>query len=176
MTREAADPLRIGHREFHSRLLIGTGKYRDFVQTREAIDASGAEIVTVAVRRVNLSDPSKERLTDHIDPKKTTFLPNTAPMIYATARLQVDQTLDVDDLLWDFYAKMYGPAAETMEGVYCSDAVNGSRCKDLEVSKACLCPTCAVWRDNSLTMQYYCADGSQIARERGSQRGPRLGM
>jgi thiazole synthase len=66
-----------GHR-FTSRLLVGTGKYKDFAETKQAIEASGAEIVTVAVRRVNLSDPSQPMLVDFIDPKKYTYLPNTA--------------------------------------------------------------------------------------------------
>ncbi len=66
-----------GHR-FTSRLLVGTGKYKDFEQARQAIEASGAEIVTVAVRRVNLSDPTQPMLIDYVDPKKYTYLPNTA--------------------------------------------------------------------------------------------------
>jgi len=66
-----------GHR-FTSRLIVGTGKYRDFAQNAAALDAAGAEIVTVAVRRVNISDPSQPVLMDHIDPKKITYLPNTA--------------------------------------------------------------------------------------------------
>ncbi len=66
-----------GHR-FNSRLIVGTGKYKDFAQNAAAVDAAGAEIVTVAVRRVNISDPSQPVLMDHIDPKKVTYLPNTA--------------------------------------------------------------------------------------------------
>jgi thiazole synthase len=66
-----------GH-TFHSRLIVGTGKYKDFAQNAMALEASGAEIVTVAVRRVNVSDPSAPMLTDFIDPKKVTYLPNTA--------------------------------------------------------------------------------------------------
>ena len=66
-----------GHR-FRSRLIVGTGKYKDFAQNAAALEASGAEIVTVAVRRVNVSDPSAPMLTDFIDPKKVTYLPNTA--------------------------------------------------------------------------------------------------
>lgn len=66
-----------GHR-FNSRLIVGTGKYKDFAQNAEAVEASGAEIVTVAVRRVNISDPSQPVLMDYIDPKKITYLPNTA--------------------------------------------------------------------------------------------------
>ncbi|KLE32191.1 thiazole synthase [Aurantiacibacter gangjinensis] len=66
-----------GHR-FTSRLIVGTGKYKDFAQNAAAVEASGAEIVTVAVRRVNVSDPSQPVLMDFIDPKKVTYLPNTA--------------------------------------------------------------------------------------------------
>jgi thiazole synthase len=68
----------VAGRTFHSRLLVGTGKYRDFEETAQAIDASGAEIVTVAVRRVNVSDPKQPMLVDYVDPKKYTYLPNTA--------------------------------------------------------------------------------------------------
>jgi thiazole synthase len=63
---------------YRSRLIVGTGKYKDFVETRKAIEASGAEIVTVAVRRVNITDPNKENLLDYLDQKKYTILPNTA--------------------------------------------------------------------------------------------------
>src|ERR1700720_1776167 len=63
---------------FHSRLIIGTGKYRDFAETRAAVEASGAEIVTVAVRRVNIADRKSENLLDYIDPKRYQILPNTA--------------------------------------------------------------------------------------------------
>jgi thiazole synthase len=72
------DKLIIAGREFNSRLMVGTGKYADFQQMVQAIEASGAEIITVAVRRVNISDRSKESLLDHIDLKKYTLLPNTA--------------------------------------------------------------------------------------------------
>jgi thiazole synthase len=71
------DTWMIAGREFTSRLMVGTGKYASFQQTAEALEASGAEIITVAVRRVNL-DRSKESLLDYIDPKKYTLLPNTA--------------------------------------------------------------------------------------------------
>ena len=71
------DPLVIAGREFHSRLIVGTGKYKSFQETSRALEASGAEIVTVAVRRVNL-DRSKESLLDYIDPGKYFLLPNTA--------------------------------------------------------------------------------------------------
>ncbi len=72
------DPLVIAGRVFSSRLLVGTGKYRDFAQTKDAIEASGAEIVTVAVRRVNIGGGGSERLSDYLDPKRYTYLPNTA--------------------------------------------------------------------------------------------------
>jgi thiazole synthase len=70
--------LRIADREFHSRLIIGTGKYRSFQEMAQAHEASGAEMVTVAVRRVNLTDRSKESLLDYVDRKKFFILPNTA--------------------------------------------------------------------------------------------------
>ena len=72
------DTFEIAGRRFHSRLIVGTGKYKDFAQTRDAIVASGAEIVTVAVRRVNVTDPGQPMLMDYVDPKKFTYLPNTA--------------------------------------------------------------------------------------------------
>ena len=68
----------VAGRTFRSRLIVGTGKYRDFEQNAAAVAASGAEIVTVAVRRVNISDPKAPMLTDFNDPKKITYLPNTA--------------------------------------------------------------------------------------------------
>ncbi len=68
----------IAGREFRSRLIIGTGKYRSFAEMARALEASGAEIVTVAVRRVNLADKSKESLLDYIDRSKYFILPNTA--------------------------------------------------------------------------------------------------
>ena len=72
------DSWTVAGRRFTSRLIVGTGKYRDLEQTAAAIAASGAEIVTVAVRRVNLSDPAAPMLQDYVDPKRITYLPNTA--------------------------------------------------------------------------------------------------
>ncbi len=72
------DLFKLADKSYKSRLIVGTGKYKDFRETRKAIEASGAEIVTVAVRRVNITDPNKENLLDYIDPKKYTILPNTA--------------------------------------------------------------------------------------------------
>jgi len=72
------DTFNLAGTAYHSRLIVGTGKYKDFDETRKAIEASGAEIVTVAVRRVNITDPAKENLLDYVNPKKCTILPNTA--------------------------------------------------------------------------------------------------
>ena len=72
------DSWTVAGQSFRSRLIVGTGKYRDFAQNAAAVEASGAEIVTVAVRRVNVADPKAPMLTDYIDPKKTVYLPNTA--------------------------------------------------------------------------------------------------
>lgn len=72
------DPFILAGKEYQSRLIVGTGKYKDFTETRRAVEASGAEIVTVAVRRVNITDPNKENLLDYIDPHTYTILPNTA--------------------------------------------------------------------------------------------------
>ncbi|HUJ02088.1 MAG TPA: sulfur carrier protein ThiS [Rhizomicrobium sp.] len=74
----ADKPLVIAGKTYTSRLIIGTGKYKSYAENAAALEASGAEIVTVAVRRVNLTDPSQPKLIDFIDPKKVTYLPNTA--------------------------------------------------------------------------------------------------
>ncbi|CAM5786789.1 thiazole synthase [Castellaniella caeni] len=74
-----ADTLTIAQRTFQSRLLVGTGKYRDFDETRQAIEASGAEIVTVAIRRTNIGqNPGEPNLLDFLSPERYTILPNTA--------------------------------------------------------------------------------------------------
>jgi len=81
LTADAAvvdDSWTVAGRTFRSRLIVGTGKYRDFAQNAAAVAASGAQIVTVAVRRVNISDPKAPLLMDYIDPTKITYLPNTA--------------------------------------------------------------------------------------------------
>ena len=72
------EKLIIAGREFNSRLIVGTGKYKDYAENAAAAEAAGAEIVTVAVRRVNLTDKDTPMLVDYIDPKKFTYLPNTA--------------------------------------------------------------------------------------------------
>jgi thiazole synthase len=72
------DPLVIAGQTFSSRLIIGTGKYKDYDINRQACEAAGIEMVTVAVRRVNLTDTNQPMLIDYVDPKKYTYLPNTA--------------------------------------------------------------------------------------------------
>jgi thiazole synthase len=72
------DVFELAGMSYRSRLIVGTGKYKDFAETRQAIEVSGAEIVTVAVRRVNITDRNKENLLDYLDPKQYTILPNTA--------------------------------------------------------------------------------------------------
>src|ERR1700689_1454863 len=86
------ETLKIADREFRSRLLVGTGKYRSFQEMARCHEASGAEVVTGAVRRVNLTDRTKESLLDYIDRSKYFLLPNTAACFTAdeairTARL-----------------------------------------------------------------------------------------
>src|SRR5260221_11192414 len=77
-TQAIEDTWSVGGRTFSSRLIVGTGKYKDYAQNAAAAEAAGAEIVTVALRRVNLSDPSQPMLVDHVKPDRFTFLPNTA--------------------------------------------------------------------------------------------------
>jgi thiazole synthase len=72
------DTWSVAGRTFRSRLIVGTGKYKDYAQNAAAAEAAGAEIVTVALRRVNLSDPSQPMLVDYVKPDRFTFLPNTA--------------------------------------------------------------------------------------------------
>ena len=72
------DKLIVAKKKFNSRLIVGTGKYKNMSECAKAIKLSGADIVTVAVRRVNISDKNKPLLMDYIDPKKITYLPNTA--------------------------------------------------------------------------------------------------
>jgi len=78
----------VAGRRFTSRLIVGTGKYRDYALNAAAVAASGAEIVTVAVRRVNLTDASQPKLTDFIDPARVTYLPNTAGCFTADEALR----------------------------------------------------------------------------------------
>lgn len=78
MTQPSHDTWTVAGRTFSSRLIIGTGKYVDYAQNAAAAEAAGAEIVTVALRRVNLSDPTQPMLVDYVKPDRFTFLPNTA--------------------------------------------------------------------------------------------------
>jgi len=75
---DADDRFEVAGQTFNSRLIVGTGKYKDFEETKLAIEASGADVVTVAVRRVNITDRNQPMLVDYVDPKKYTYLPNTA--------------------------------------------------------------------------------------------------
>lgn len=78
MTNAPNDPLIIAGKEFRSRLIVGTGRHRTMEEMRASIDASGAEMVTVAIRRLPLDEPDKENLMDHLDWGRYTILPNTA--------------------------------------------------------------------------------------------------
>ncbi len=86
-----SDPLVIGGINLNSRLWVGTGKYKDFDETRRAIEASGADVVTVAVRRVNITDPNEENLLDFLDPKIYKILPNTAGCFTAKDAIRTAQ-------------------------------------------------------------------------------------
>ena len=88
------DNFTIAKKVFSSRLIVGTGKYKNMKECAKAIKISGAEIVTVAVRRVNISDKSKPRLMDFIDPKKITYLPNTAGCFTSNEALKMDDFED----------------------------------------------------------------------------------
>src|SRR5271155_5924361 len=74
----AEDTWSVAGRTFRSRLIVGTGKYKDYALTAAAAEAAGAEMVTVALRRVNLSDPAQPMLTDFVRPDRFTYVPNTA--------------------------------------------------------------------------------------------------
>tara|TARA_B100001121_G_C18603444_1_gene580631 strand:- start:177 stop:950 length:774 start_codon:yes stop_codon:yes gene_type:complete len=72
------DIFKVANKTLKSRLIVGTGKYKNFIETAKAVQASGADMVTVAIRRINILDKKKPILTDYLNPKKITFLPNTA--------------------------------------------------------------------------------------------------
>lgn len=84
-----ADSLIIAGRSYHSRLLVGTGRYKDMAETKAVIEACGAEIITVAVRRVNIAEASAPRLQDVLDAKKYTYLPNSAGCFTAEEAMRV---------------------------------------------------------------------------------------
>ena len=148
------DPLIIAGKSYNSRLIVGTGKYQTYQQNADAARAAGAEIVTVALRRVNLSDPNEERLTDFVKPDEFTYLPNTAGCYTAdeavrTLRLAREAggwNLVKLEVLAD-QKTLYPNMPETLEAakaliadgfevmVYCSDDPN--YCKALEDEGAC---------------------------------------
>ncbi|MCI4645698.1 MAG: thiazole synthase [Hyphomonadaceae bacterium] len=134
------DTLIIAGRAFTSRLIIGTGKYASYAQNAEAARAAGAEMVTVALRRVNLSNPDEDRLTDHVSPDEFTYLPNTAGCYTAdeavrTLRLareaggwdlvKLEVLADQKTLYPDMEATLEAAKALVADGfqvmVYCSD-------------------------------------------------------
>lgn len=88
MDNKVNDNWCVGGYELSSRLIIGTGKYKSFEENARAAEAAGAEIVTVAVRRVNVTDPNQPKLTDYLDPKKYIYLPNTAGCFSADEALR----------------------------------------------------------------------------------------
>ncbi|MFN8733268.1 MAG: thiazole synthase, partial [Hyphomonadaceae bacterium] len=147
------DSWTVAGRTFSSRLIIVTGKYRDYAQNAAAAEAAGVEIVTVAVRRVNLSDPTQPRLTDFVDPKRYTFLPNTAGCFTAedalrTLRLareaggwslvKLEVLSDQKTLYPDMIETLEATKVLVKEGfdvmVYCSD--DPLMCKRLEEAGA----------------------------------------
>ena len=134
------DYFKISNKKFKSRLIVGTGKYKNFLECAKAVKASGAEIVTVAVRRVNISDKSKPLLMDYLNPKKITYLPNTAgcfnsqdaPRTLRLAReiggwklVKLEILGDKDTLLPDMIETLKSTEILTKEGfkvmVYCND-------------------------------------------------------
>ena len=147
------DILKIANKKFKSRLIVGTGKYKNMLECAKAIKISGAEIVTVAVRRVNISDRSKPLLMDYIDPKKIMYLPNTAGCFTSkdalrTLRLareiggwkivKLEVLGDKKNLFPDMIETLKSTEVLTKEGfkvmVYCND--DPLMCKRLENSGA----------------------------------------
>jgi thiazole synthase len=134
------DFLKIAKKKFNSRLIVGTGKYKNMPECAKAIKLSGAEVVTVAVRRVNILDKNKPLLMDYIDPKKITYLPNTAGCFSSdealrTLRLaremggwklvKLEVLGDKKNLLPDMIETLKSTEVLTKEGfdvmVYCND-------------------------------------------------------
>ena len=89
MTVKINEKLKIGDHEFNSRLIIGTGKYRNYQETKDCLELSGAEMITVAVKKVNIESKRKELLQDYIDPEKYTYLPNTAGCFTAKEAVRI---------------------------------------------------------------------------------------
>ena len=151
---EKKDLLKIKKKSFKSRLIVGTGKYKSFKECANAVKISGAEIVTVAVRRVNILDKKKPLLMDYIDPKKITYLPNTAGCFNSeealrTLRLareiggwelvKLEVLGDKKSLLPDMIETLKSTEILTKEGfqvmVYCND--DPLMAKRLENAGAC---------------------------------------
>ena len=147
------DIFKIANRKFNSRLIVGTGKYKNMSECAKAIELSGAEIVTVAVRRVNITDRSKPLLMDYVDPKKIMYLPNTAGCFTSkdalrTLRLareiggwkivKLEVLGDKKNLFPDMIETLKSTEVLTKEGfkvmVYCND--DPLMCKRLENSGA----------------------------------------
>ncbi|MFM7673658.1 MAG: thiazole synthase [Candidatus Fonsibacter sp.] len=148
------DEFLIKGKKYKSRLILGTGKYKNFEQTAEAIEASKVEIVTVAVRRVNVTNPKEPMLIDFINPKKYTYLPNTAGCFNADESVRVLRlareaggwNLVKLEVLGDSET-LYPNMVETIKAleilkkenfdvmVYCSDDI--ILCKQLENMGAC---------------------------------------
>ena len=139
-SKSDADSWNLAGKIYDSRLIVGTGKYKDFEETAEAISASGAEIVTVAVRRVNIVDKNKPLLMDYIDPKKIIYLPNTAGCFNSNEALRtlrlareiggwnlvkLEVLGDKKNLLPDMIETLKSTEVLTKEGfevmVYCND-------------------------------------------------------
>jgi len=118
-----SDILKIGKYEFNSRLIVGSGKYKDFETTKEATLASGSELITVAVRRVNITDPDKENLRDTFKDTNVKFLPNSAGCVTAeeaitTFRLMREATgIDIIKLevIGDTAKTLYPDVIETIK-------------------------------------------------------------
>ncbi len=146
----AEDSWTVAGRTFKSRLIVGTGKYKDFAQNAAAVEASGAEIVTVAVRRVNIADRNAPMLSDFIDPKRITYLPNTAGCFTAedamrTLRLareaggwtlvKLEVLAEAKTLYPDMIETIRATEALAKDGfdvmVYCTDdPIMAKRCED----------------------------------------------
>ena len=118
-----SDILKIGKYEFNSRLIVGSGKYKDFETTKEATIASGSELITVAVRRVNITDPNKENLRDTFKDTNIKFLPNSAGCVTAeeaitTFRLMREAT-EIDliklEVIGDTQKTLYPDVIETIK-------------------------------------------------------------
>ncbi len=117
------DTLKIGNHEFSSRLIVGSGKYQNFQTTFEATKASGAEIITVAVRRVNITNPDTENLLDYFKEYKIQFLPNSAGCITAKEAIALfrltKEATGIDfiklEIIGDTQKTLYPDIVETLE-------------------------------------------------------------